>query len=117
MAPTTLDGQVTTSSPSGRNPELTGHPIDVTKLMTGLQIAYLARGSVASPKDIRETKKMVKKALQKQIDKKGFSMVEILSPCPTNWGLTPLKSWERIQTTVKQVYPTGEYIEDGKEVK
>ncbi len=117
MAPTTLDGQVTTSSPSGRNPELTGHPIDVTKLMTGLQIAYLARGSVASPKDIRETKKMLKKSLQKQIDKKGFSMVEILSPCPTNWGLTPLKSWERIQTTVKQVYPTGEYIEDGKEVK
>ena len=117
MAPTTLDGQVTTSSPSGRNPELTGHPIDVTKLMTGLPIAYLARGSVASPRDIRETKKMVKKALQKQIEKKGFSMVEILSPCPTNWGLTPLQSWERIQTDVKKVYPTGEYIEDGKGVQ
>ena len=50
-------------------------------------------------------------------EKKGFSMVEILSPCPTNWGLTPLQSWKRIQTDVKKVYPTGEYIEDGKEVQ
>ena len=83
------------------------------RTLTG--IAYLARGSLASPADIRTTKKYVRKAIQYQLEGKGFSMVEILSPCPTNWNLTPLKSWERMKNEVAAVYPTGEFIDNGKE--
>lgn len=115
MAPTTLVGQVTTSSPMGKDPNQFGYPIDVTQMLSGLGIAYLARGSLASPADIRTTKKYVRKAIQYQLEGKGFSMVEILSPCPTNWNLTPLKSWERMKNEVAAVYPTGEFIDNGKE--
>ena len=116
MAPTTLVGQVTTSTPDGRDIKTEGWPIDVTKMLTGLPIAYLARGSLSSPKEIRKTKKMVKKALIYQLEGRGFSMVEVISPCPTNWGLTPLQSWERINNEVLGFYPPGEYIDNGQEV-
>ena len=116
MAPTTLVGQVTTSTPAGREVATTGVPIDVTKMMTGLPIAYLARASLSSAKEIRKAKKMVKKALTYQLEGRGFSMVELISPCPTNWNLTPLQSWERINNEVLEVYPTGEFIDNGKEV-
>ena len=117
MAPTTLIGQVTTSTPSGRNPDLAGIPIDITNFLTGMPIAYLARGSLSSPSEIRKTKRYVKKALQYQMDNRGFALVEILAPCPTNWYLTPLQSWERIEKEVLPVYPTGEFIDIDKAVK
>ena len=84
-------------------------------LLTGLNIAYLARGSVSSPAEIRKTKRYVSKAIRYQLEGKGFSLVEILSPCPTNWNLTPAKAWERINQEVMKVYPTGEFIDNGKE--
>lgn len=115
MAPTTLVGQITTSSPAGKDPAQFGYPIDVKNLLTGLNIAYLARGSVSSPAEIRKTKRYVSKAIRYQLEGKGFSLVEILSPCPTNWNLTPAKAWERINQEVMKVYPTGEFIDNGKE--
>lgn len=115
MAPTTLNGQITTSSPHGKDPGKFGNPLDVTKMFTGLNIAYLARGSLSSAAEIRKTKKYVRKAFQYQLENKGFSMVEIVAPCPTNWGLSPLDSWKRIQDEVLSVYPTGEYIDCGGE--
>ena len=115
MAPTTLVGQITTSSPAGKDPAQFGYPIDVKNLLTGLNSAYLARGSVSSPAEIRKTKRYVRKAIRYQLEGKGFSLVEILSPCPTNWNLTPAKAWERINQEVMKVYPTGEFIDNGKE--
>ena len=115
MAPTTLVGQITTSSPAGKDPAQFGYPIDVKNLLTGLNIAYLARGSVSSPAEIRKTKRYVSKAIRYQLEGRGFSLVEILSPCPTNWNLTPAKAWERINQEVMKVYPTGEFIDNGKE--
>lgn len=115
MAPTTLVGQITTSSPAGKDPAQFGYPIDVKNLLTGLNIAYLARGSVSSPAEIRKTKRYVSKAIRYQLEGKGFSLVEILSPCPTNWNLTPAKAWERVNQEVMKVYPTGEFIDNGKE--
>ena len=115
MAPTTLVGQVTTSSPSGKDPAQFGYPIDVVNMLTGLPIAYLARGSVSSPAEIRKTKRYVSKAMRYQLEGKGFCLVEILSPCPTNWNMTPLKAWEHMNETVMKVYPTGEFIDNGKE--
>ena len=111
MAPTSLPGQVTTSSPSGKDPNRFGQPVDVTKLMGGLDIAYLARGALTGVKDIKKTKKLVKKGLQKQIDNMGFSLVEIMSMCPTNWGLTPIKAIDRLKNDVLNIYSLGEFID------
>ena len=113
MAPTTLIGQKTTTSPAGRSLERNGQPIDVTKLFTGIDIAYLARGSLDSVANINKTKKYIRKAYEKQMNGEGLSFVEILSPCPTNWGLTPEKSIERIKEVVEKEYPLGEFIERG----
>ena len=70
-----------------------------------MDIAYLARGSVDSPANIAKTKNYLKKGMQNQLDNKGFSLIEILSPCPTNWNLTPVKALERIKDTVIDVFP------------
>ena len=113
MAPTTLIGQKTTSSPAGRSKERQGEPLDVTKLYTGMDIAYLARGSLDSVANINKTKSYLRKAFEKQMNHEGFSLVEILSPCPTNWGLSPHDAMMRIRNEVQKVYPIGEYIERG----
>jgi 2-oxoglutarate ferredoxin oxidoreductase subunit beta len=113
MAPTTLLGQKTTSSPAGRSKEINGMPMDITKILTGQDIAYLARGSIDSVANINKTKKYIRKAFEKQMNGEGFSLVEVLAPCPTNWGLSPQDSLERIRNEVMEVFPIGEYIERG----
>ena len=113
MAPTTLAGQKTTSSPAGRDTAYTGKPFDVTKALGGIDLAYLARGSVDSVPNVIKTKKYIRKALEKQMNNEGFSLVEILSPCPTNWGMSPLDAAKRVRDVVIKEFPLGEYAERG----
>lgn len=96
MAPTTLPGQKTTSSPNGRDVEATGFPIRAAETLATLEGAsYIVRRSLHDPKNIRLTKKAIRMAFETQVRGLGFSMVEILSTCPTNWGMTPIdaKGW------------------------
>ena len=111
MSPTSLIGQKTTSSPAGRTKELNGNPVDVVKLYTDMDLAYLARGAVDSVPNINKTKNYIRKAFAKQMAGEGFSFVEILAPCPTNWGMTPAQSLERMQNEVFKKYELGEFIE------
>ncbi|CAH2213802.1 thiamine pyrophosphate-dependent enzyme [Tepidibacter aestuarii] len=113
MAPTTLDRQKTTTSPKGRDVGVTGKPVNVINLMKNLDVAYLARGSVINPSEISKTKKYIRSAFETQISGEGYSFVEVISPCPTNWGLTPIDSLERIKSEVLDIYPTGEYVKRG----
>jgi len=111
MAPTTQLGQWSASTPRGRTFEEHGLDFDVVKVMKNLDIAYLARTTITNPAEINKTKKAVRKALEKQRDNKGFSLVEVLVPCPTNWGLTPPKAMERIMTELVPHYEMGEIID------
>jgi 2-oxoglutarate/2-oxoacid ferredoxin oxidoreductase subunit beta len=114
MAPTSLQNQKTTTSPKGRDVKLTGNPVNVIEFMKTLDIAYLARGAVINPATINQTKKYIKNAFEAQINGEGYSFIEILSPCPTNWGMTPLKAIEHIGNNVTKVYPTGEFVKRGE---
>jgi 2-oxoglutarate ferredoxin oxidoreductase subunit beta len=106
MAPTTLLGQTTTTTPGGRTPLRDGFPVDLSQMLAVARgSVYIERTSVTSPKNIIKTKKAVKKAFQTQIDNLGFSLVEILSPCPTNWKLSPVDSCKRIEGEVVKTYP------------
>jgi len=114
MSPTTLENQRTTTSPYGRDVSSTGKPLDVMKLMGTLDVAYLARGTMTDIKEITKTKKYIRKAFESQKNKTGYSLVEILSPCPTNWGMTPLNACKHINDVVQTVYPLGEFKGGGK---
>jgi len=108
MAPTTLTGQKTSTTPYGRDKLLEGQPIRMSEILATIDAtAYLERVAVNSPANIRKTKQAIKKAFQVQIDKLGFSMVEILSPCPTNWKMTPLQAWQWIDKEMNKVFPLG----------
>ena len=108
MAPTTLPGQVTTTSPYGRDPSHCGYPIRVSEMLATLDgPAYIARVSVHDVKHIMEAKKAIKKAFQMQIEGKGFAMVEVLSSCPTNWGMTPQEALKWLQENMIPQYPLG----------
>ncbi len=108
MAPTTLPGQVTTTSPYGRDPALCGYPIRVSEMLATLDgPAYIARCSVHDVKHILDAKKCIKKAFETQIAKKGFSMVEVLSACPTNWGMTPREALNWLEANMIPQYPLG----------
>lgn len=109
MAPTTLEGQKTTTSPKGRDCSVTGHPLDVIKLMQTLDVAYLTRVSMTTPANIRKAKAAIRTAFECQKQHRGFSFVEVLSPCPTNWKMSPLDSMKRIDEIVAQTYPLCEY--------
>lgn len=112
MAPTTMVGQKTASTPLGRSIEKNGEPTDVFNLMKDLpDIAYLARTTITNPANIAKTKKMVKKAIEKQRDHKGFGLLEVLVPCPTNWGMTPPDAMKYIDEVVSKTYPLGEIID------
>lgn len=107
MAPTTLIGQKATTCPQGRDAELTGYPIRMCELLTSLETpAYIERVSLAKPY-ITKAKKAIKKAFQNQIDRKGFNFVEILSTCPTNWGLSPLDAFDWQMKNMIPYYPLG----------
>ena len=110
MAPTTIPGQVTQTTPYGRDPKLQGFPLKVCELLAQADGTALAqRVSVDSIPHIREAKKAIRKAFENQVNKRGFSIVEILSTCPTNWGMTPLEALERVRTDMIPYYPLGVY--------
>ena len=108
MAPTTLIGQKTATSQFTRRPEKEGYPLKIMEMMAIIPgVAYLERTSIHTPKDVMNTKRAIKKSFELQLDKKGFSMVEVISPCPTYWGLTPVKSLDRISNEILKEYPLG----------
>jgi 2-oxoglutarate ferredoxin oxidoreductase subunit beta len=110
MAPTTLPGMKTTSSPLGRDVELTGFPIRMSEILSNLDGAgYIVRRSMHKPSEIRKAKKAIKTAFNVQQQGLGFAMVEILSTCPTNWKLTPQESMDFIKDHMVPVYPLGDY--------
>jgi 2-oxoglutarate ferredoxin oxidoreductase subunit beta len=108
MAPTTLVGQVATTAPKGRDEKLQGNPINVSEMLSQLTSAkYIERVSSDSAPNIIKAKKAIKKAFQNQIDGVGFSFVEVLSICPTNWGVTPLKALDFLREKMMPQYPLG----------
>lgn len=110
MAPTTLLGQKTTTTPEGRDVFRDGYPLRVCELFSTIEGAkYLARVSLHSPKEIRKAKKVIHKAFNVQIDNLGFGLVEILSMCPTNWKTSPLESLKWIEEKMIPYFPLGEF--------
>ena len=110
MAPTSLPGMKTTSSPNGRDVETQGFPIRASELLSTLDGAtYVVRRSLHDPKNIRMAKKAIRTALEVQARGLGFSMVELLSTCPTNWGMTPQDSQKWLEEHMVPYYPIGDY--------
>jgi 2-oxoglutarate ferredoxin oxidoreductase subunit beta len=110
MAPTTLPGQVTTSSPSGRDVETMGFPIRMAEVLAKMDgSGYIVRRSLHSPKHIRQAKKAIRLAFEAQLRGLGFSMVELLSTCPTNWGISPQKALQWVEDHMIPVYPLEDY--------
>ena len=108
MAPTTLPGQITETSPYGRDVQTQGHPIRVAEMISTLDGAcYVERVAVDKVPNVIKAKKAIKKAFQNAIEGKGFSMVEIVTNCPTNWGLDPLDSLKFIEEKMLPEYPLG----------
>ncbi len=108
MAPTTLIGQTTTTTPGGRAPLRDGYPLDLSQMLAvAAGSVYIERTAVTSPKNIIKTKKAIKKAFQVQMNDLGFALVEILSQCPTNWKLSPVESCKRVEEEVTKSYPLG----------
>lgn len=110
MAPTTLPGQRTTTSPGGRDVEQMGYPIRASEMLATLDGAsYIARRSLHDPKNIRMAKKAIRLAFETQARGLGFSMVELLSICPTNWGLSPLDSIRWLEEHMLPFYPVDDF--------
>ena len=110
MAPTSLPGQITQTSPYGRDVNTVGFPVKVCEMLSQVDGAtYLERVAVNNVKNVKAAKNAIKKAFQNQIDGKGFSLVEVLSTCPTNWGLTPEKSLQWLEENMLPYYPLGVY--------
>jgi len=108
MAPTTLLSQKTTTSPFGREASFEGYPIRMSEILALVKgSVYIERTAVNSPANIRKTKKAIAKAFQTQIDGRGFSLVEILSPCPTNWKMESVESWQWIDKVMSKEFPLG----------
>ncbi|MGN1112920.1 MAG: thiamine pyrophosphate-dependent enzyme [Acutalibacteraceae bacterium] len=114
MAPTSLPGQVTQTTPYGRDVNTAGYPVRVCELLSTLDgVALAQRVAVDCVKNVNTAKKAIKKAFRNQIDKKGFSIVEVLSTCPTNWGLTPVEALDWLREKMIPYYPLGVY-KDGE---
>ena len=108
MAPTTVPDQKTTTTPKGRSVTSEGYPLRVSELLATLEKpAYIERTMIGAPKDIRRTKNAIKKSFRVQRDLKAFSLVEILSPCPTYWRVEPPKAIEYIETWMEKIFPPG----------
>ena len=117
MAPTTLIGQKATTCPSGRTVEQAGRPIHMAEMLSTLEgVAYSTRVCLTDIPNIMKAKKAIRKAFEMQMAKKGFTFVEILSACPTNWGLSPIKSLDWIKNDMIPVYPLGDIKDIDKEV-
>lgn len=110
MAPTTLPGQITQTSPYGRDVKTQGNPVRIAEMLATLDgPSYIERVSLDTVPNIKKAKAAIKKAFQNQIDQKGFSLVEVLSTCPTNWGLSPTEAIKRLQDEMIPYYPLGVY--------
>jgi 2-oxoglutarate ferredoxin oxidoreductase subunit beta len=108
MAPTTLAQQVTTTSPLGRNPLESGHPLHVSELLATIEGAhYIERVMVADPPSIRNAKKAIKKAFDHQVHQRGFSLVEVLSSCNIGWGLSATDALQFIKNDMQAIFPLG----------
>ena len=108
MAPTSLPNQVTQTSPYGRDVATAGNPIRVSELLNALDgPAYIERVTVDTPKNVRKAKKAIKKAFQNQVDGVGYSFIEVVSTCPTNWGMTPQGAFEWMRENMLPYYPLG----------
>lgn len=112
MAPTSLLGMKTTTSPYGRKAETEGFPIHVSELLKETAgIVYLERVSVSSPQEVIKAKAAIKKAFIAQMKGLGFSLIEVLSTCPTNWGLDPIESIKWLNENMKKEYPKGVFVD------
>ncbi len=108
MAPTTLEGQKSTTSQSGRDLKMAGHPLKVSEMLATMDgPVFIARGSLHDVPNIRKSKELIKKAIQYQMEGKGYSLVELLSTCPTNWAKTPAASMEWLKDNMIPYYPLG----------
>lgn len=118
MAPTTLPNQVTQTSPYGRDVTVVGYPVKVCEMLSQVEGAtYLERVAVNNVKNIKKAKQAIKRAFQNQIEGKGFSLVEVLSTCPTNWGLSPKEALKWLDENMETYYPLGVYKDKYKEEK
>ncbi len=118
MAPTSLPGQVTQTSPYGRDIKTQGYPVKVSELLSALDgPEYIERVAVNNVKNVNKAKKAIKKAFQNQIEDKGFSLVEVVSSCPTNWGMTPSKALQWVDDKMIPYYPLGVYRDKSAERK
>jgi 2-oxoglutarate ferredoxin oxidoreductase subunit beta len=108
MAPTTTLGLVATTTPGGRDGDRDGYPIDISRMLAVCERAvYIERCALTSVKHIRAAKKAIKKCFKVQLDGLGFGLVELLSPCPTNWKMTPVDSWKWVEEEMIKTYPLG----------
>lgn len=118
MAPTSLPGQVTQTTPFGRDVNLAGYPIKVCELLSTLDGVTLAqRVSIDCVKNVNEAKRAIKKGFKNQINKQGFSIIEVISSCPTNWGMRPIDSLTWVRENMLKYYPLGIYKDTVKEEK
>lgn len=112
---TTMLGDRTTSSKAGRDKALMGSPVDMLKVIQNFDVEFVARGGLFNPRNIDLTKKYIKKGFENQRDKKGFSLIEILSPCPTNWGMNAVDAMNKTKDEYTKVFPLGVYLDRGGE--
>jgi 2-oxoisovalerate ferredoxin oxidoreductase beta subunit len=118
MAPTTLEGQRTTTTPYGRSPANEGYPIRVAELINALQApTYIERTALTDAKNINKTRQAIRKALTYQMQNKGFSLVEVLSACPTGWGIHPVQSRKWIKEQMEPIFPLGCLRDRGAEME
>lgn len=110
MAPTTLPHQKTATSPRGKDPARYG-TLNVVDVLGKMDIAYLARGELVGPAGMNNCKKLIRKAFEHQLNGDGFCLVELLSPCPTNLNMPPVKAREHVHTEMTKYFPVGEYID------
>ncbi|MFR8830766.1 MAG: 2-oxoglutarate oxidoreductase, partial [Eggerthella lenta] len=110
MAPTSLPNQITQTSPYGRDVHAAGFPIRVSEMLRELDgVAYIERVTVDKPANVRKAKKAIRKAFEYQLEGVGYTFVEVVSTCPTNWGMTPQKSFEWMRENMLPYYPLGVY--------
>ena len=115
MAPTTLPGMRTTTTPYGRDVRVAGYPIHIAEMLATLKgVAYLSRVALCGVAHITKAKRAIRKAFQAQLDGKGFSLVEILSTCPVTWGLQPIDAVRWLETNMVPAFPLGEFVADGQ---
>lgn len=114
MAPTTLIGQKTTTSPFGRNEADHGMPIKISEMFATInKAAYIERVALTTPKAVKKAKESIRKAFNYQIEKKGFTMIEFLSTCPVNWGMTPVESMKWVDENMTKYFPLGVFKDIG----